>query len=271
MRTKVTSLPEAIRTIPDGALIALGGTTLHRAPCAAIHELIRQEKRRLELVKTAGSYDVDVLCGAGCASAVHAGYVGFEAVFGLAPRYRKAVEAGRITVREHACYSVIAALRASVQGVPFMPIAGMFGSDVLEVSRFQTIRDPYTGQAVVAIPRLRPDVTIVHVHQADPTGNARIYGPRFEDVLMAQAAGRVIVTCERLVSQAEMARQPELTAIPDFMVDAVVEVPHGAWPLSCHAEYDFDDDYLRAYVEAAQDDAAYARFLAEHVLNLVPA
>src|SRR5688572_26845101 len=91
-RSKVTTLQAAISTIPDGSMVALGGNTLHRAPCAAVHELIRQRKRGVELVKTAGSYDVDILVGAGVVRAVSAGYIGYENVFGLAPLYRREVE-----------------------------------------------------------------------------------------------------------------------------------------------------------------------------------
>src|SRR5688500_11243337 len=96
MLDKRRSLAEAVATIEDGSRVALGGNTLHRAPAAAVHELVRQGKRGLELVKTAGAYDVDLLCGAGCATAVSAGFVGYENVFGLAPLYRRAVESGRV-------------------------------------------------------------------------------------------------------------------------------------------------------------------------------
>lgn len=269
---KLTTLPEVIAAIPDGSTVALSGNTLHRAPGAAVHEIIRQGKRNLEVVKTAGAYDVDLLCGAGCVAAVSAGFVGFENVFGLAPRYRKAVESGAVEVREHACYSVIAGLRAAIQGVPFMPIGGMIGSDVLPARAFLTVVDPYSHESVVAIPRLQPDVAIIHVQEATPNGDARIFGSRFEDVLMAKAARRVIITCERLVDPSLLEQQPELTTIAGFLVDAVVEVPGGAWPNSCYGYYDYDHAYLEAYIRAAQsDDPFYERFLRAHILERVPA
>lgn len=269
--SKVVDLEEAVSVISDGATVALSGNTLHRAPGAAIHEIIRQGKRNLELVKTAGAYDVDVLCGAGCVAAVSAGFVGFENVFGLAPRYRKAIESGVVEAKEHACYSVIAGLRAAIQGVPFMPIGGMKGSDVLRARDFWTVTDPYSGESVVVIPRLRPDVAIIHVQEATPNGDARIFGSRFEDVLMAKAARRVIVTCERLIEASVLEQQPELTTIAGFMVDAVVEVPGGAWPNSCYGYYDYDHDYLEAYIQAARaDDATYERFLKQHITDRVP-
>ena len=99
MIQKQTTLAEAIASVADGSIVALGGNTLHRTPCAAAHELIRQRRRGLELVKTAGAYDVDVLVGAGVADRVAAGFIGFENVFGLSPQYRQAAEQGRIQVK----------------------------------------------------------------------------------------------------------------------------------------------------------------------------
>nr|MBA3416222.1 CoA transferase subunit A [Chloroflexia bacterium] len=248
MIDKKTTLAEAIATIPDGATVALGGNTLHRAPCAAVHELVRQGKRGLNLVKTAGAYDVDLLCAAGCAGAVSAGFVGYETPFGLAPAYRRAVERGDVEAREHVCASVIAGLRAARQGVPFMPIAGMDGSELPAARGFARIADPYGGPSVVAIPAIVPDVAILHVRQADRTGNARIDGTRFEDVLMAQAARRVIVTAEELV----VAVEPAAVAIPGFLVDVVVAVPGGASPCSCAGLYGYDAEALAAWTSAAR-------------------
>lgn len=98
--SKVTSLAEAISRIPDGAAVAIGGNTFHRAPGAALHELVRQNKRDLTLIKTAGSYDVDLLAGAGLLKAAVVAYVGFETL-GLAPRFRREAESGRLAVLEH--------------------------------------------------------------------------------------------------------------------------------------------------------------------------
>ena len=266
MLDKRTSLADAIETVPDGARVALGGNTLHRGPGAAVHELVRQGKRGLEVVKTAGAYDVDLLCGTGCAAAVAVGFVGFETVFGMAPSYRRAVERGEVEAKEHACYTVIAGLRAAIQGVPFMPVAGMTGSDVPVARGFRTLADPYGEGEVVVVPPLTPDVAIVHVHEADAQGNARIVGTRFEDVLMVQAARRAILTAERIVDGAEFEASPESVAIPGFMVDAVVEAPNGAWPFSCAGLYDYDAAYLAEYVAASRDEASLRRFVEERIL-----
>lgn len=270
-KDKQTSLAAAIATVQHGDRIALGGNTLHRGPGAAVHELIRQEKRGLEIVKTAGAYDIDLLCAAGCAAAISAGFVGYETPFGMAQGYRRAVETGAVEAREHACATVIAGLRAAIQGVPFMPVAGLQGSDLPAARGFVEMADPYTGQHVFVIPALMPEVAIIHVQEADAQGNGRIVGTRFEDVLMAQAARRVILTAERIVNGATFEAAPESVAIPGFLVEAVVEAPRGAWPFSCTPDYSYDAEYLAAWTAVARDPEAARRFIAEHVLGPVPA
>lgn len=99
-KAQVCTLAAAVAAIPDGACVALGGNTFHRAPLAAVHELIRQGRRRLTLVKTAGAYDVDVLVGAGAVDRLWTAYVGFETL-GMAPQFRRALEAGRVKLWEH--------------------------------------------------------------------------------------------------------------------------------------------------------------------------
>ena len=265
MTDKRATLAGAIAHIPDGARLALGGNTLHRGPGAAVHEIVRQGKRGLEIVKTAGAYDVDLLCAAGCASAVSAGFIGYETPFGMAPAYRRAVESGAVEAREHACATVIAGLRAAIQGVPFMPVAGLDGSDLPHARGFRRLVDPYSDSQVYVVPALPPDVAIVHVQEADANGNGRIIGTRFEDVLMAQAARRVILTAERIVDGVAFEETPETVAIPSFLVDAVVEAPGGAWPFSCAPLYGYDADYLAAWVSAARNAETAARFIAERV------
>lgn len=271
MKDKRTELATAIAVIPDGALLAVGGNTLHRGPGAAIHEIVRQGKRNLEIVKTAGAYDVDLLCAAGCVAAVAAGYIGYETPFGMAPAYRRAVERGEIIAKEHACATVIAGLRAAIQGVPFMPVAGLFGSELPMARGFQLMSDPYTGAEVYVIPALRPDVAILHVQEADREGNARIIGTRFEDVLMAQAARSVIVTAERIVAGEVFVAAPETVAIPGFLIDAVVPLTGGAWPFSCTPCYGYDAEYLAAWVAAARDPERAREFIASRILGAASA
>ncbi len=271
MKDKLTTLAVAIQSVPDGATVALGGNTLHRGPGAAVHELVRQDKRGLEIVKTAGAYDVDLLCAAGCVRAVSAGFIGYETPFGMAQAYRRAVETGAVDAREHACATVIAGLRAAIQGVPFMPVAGLQGSDLPRARGFQLLPDPYAAAEVYVVPVLQPDVAIIHVQEADSAGNARILGTRFEDVLMVQAAKRVILTAEKIVDGEVFRESPESVAIPGFMVEAVVEAAGGAWPFSCTPFYGFDAQYLQSWVEAARSAESARQFIAERVRADVPA
>jgi glutaconate CoA-transferase subunit A len=147
----------------------------------------------------------------------------------------------------------------------------MAGSDVRRRSGFRTVADPYTGKEFVAIPAIQPDWAIVHVHEADADGNARIRGPRYDDVYMARAARHLLVTAERLVDGEQFAALPELTDFPGFLVDAVVVAPRGTWPTSCPFEYPADEAFLRQYLAAAQTAEGFWRFLQERVLGAVPA
>jgi glutaconate CoA-transferase subunit A len=198
--------------------------------------------------------------------AVSAGFIGYETPFGMAPAYRAAVESGAVEAREHACATIIAGLRAAIQGVPFMPVAGLRGSNLPAARGFVALEDPYSGNDVFVVPAIVPDVAILHVQEADVLGNGRIIGTRFEDVLMAQAARRVILTAERIVDGAAFVETPEVVAIPGFLVDDVIEAPGGASPFSCTPYYSFDSAYLAAWVAAARDSEAARAFIAEHVL-----
>ena len=142
-----------------------------------------------------------------------------------------------------------------------MPVAGLFGSDLPAASGFRVVEDPYTGEPVHVIPRIAPDFAVLHVQEADPLGNARIDGTPFWDRIMSRAAGRVILTAERIVPTAEFARCPELTIVPAFLVDAVVEAPGGAWPGACHPWYGVDEAAVFDYLAHARDRGWLDRYL----------
>ncbi len=250
MASKMMSLTEAVALVQDGDLLALGGNALTRTPAAFVRELARRGRKGLRLVKTAGAYDVDLLCAAGAVAQTQTGYVGFENLFGLAPAYRRGVEEGRVQVVEHACSTVIAGLRASAYGLPSQPTAGLQGSDVAAHTGFLRLKDPYTGVPVHMVPRIRPRFAVLHVPYADVQGNARIEGGVFEDILMSRAAEELILTAERIEETAFFVEKPDRTVIPAFMTRAVVRAPGGARPGGCHPFYDIDEDALGAYVDA---------------------
>lgn len=157
-------------------------------------------------------------------------------------------------------------MRAAIQGVSFIPMAGMTGSDLRTYSDFRTVADPYTGQEWVAIPAIRPDWAVIHAHAADEDGNVRLLGAKYDDVLKAKAANRVLVTCERLMTAQEVEERQELTDLPGFLIDAVAVVPGGAWPHSCEGLYAADDLFFADYLAACRSAERYAAFLHDRVL-----
>lgn len=242
MDSKLVSLKEAASMVSSQELLAIGGNVLHRAPMAFLRELVREGKKELRLVKTAGAMDVDLLCASGCVQSVDAGFISYETRYGLATHYRRAVESGQIKANEHACYTVISALRAAVCGAPFMPVRGLVVSDLLKYNDyFEVLEDPFGSGPIAVVKAIRPDTAVIHVQRCDRYGNAFIEGPVFEDVLMAKAAKRVIVTTETVLPDRYGMPDPSDATIPHFLVDAVVHVKNGAWPCSCYGRYDIDD------------------------------
>jgi len=152
-------------------------------------------------------------------------------------------------------------MQAASLGIPFQPVRGLFGTDVVTSSGFATVRDPYSGEDVYVVPRIRPDWAVLHVHEADDQGNARLYGSPGYDLVMAEAAARVILTTERLVPGEEFLAHPERTGIPAIFVAAVVVVPNGASPCGCMPDYDVDPGGINAYLQAVGSDEALEGYL----------
>ncbi len=250
-RDKRVSLADAASLVSDGAIVALGGGLSARLPMALVRELIRQDRRGLHLVGSAHSIDVDLLVAAGAVRRCEESYVGFEQDLGLAPAYRRAAEEGTIEVAESCCATILAQLRAAEMGVPFLPVRGVRGSDIATLHpEYAEITCPFTGETLVAVPALRPDVALLHAPSGDRYGNLHLEQPYVLDERFASASRMVIATVDELVST------EELTAcgvtIPGHLVAATVEAPFGAHPTSCYPRYAYDRDHLREYVSAAQ-------------------
>ncbi len=261
-RHKVVGLDEAVRLVPVGpATVSLGGNSLHRVPHAFVRRLAQLHSGPLHVAKTAAAYDVDLLCLAGVVSAVSAGFVGYETEFGLARHYRTAVESGAVEAREHACYTLITAFRASAYGLPSLPVNALQGSDLIDARGFLPFEDPYSGERFPLIPAIRPDVAVIHVQYADSDGNGVIIGPKNEDTLIARAAKSVVLTTERVVAREELPVGTDHIDIPSVLVDAVVQLSNGAWPGSCYGEYEVDPAGVQALqrLETAAQLQAYLR------------
>ena len=260
--TKIAQLDDLAARIDNGALIGLGGSFLHRAPCAFVRALVARGVRELELVKASPGYDLDLLCRAGALRRVRVGIAAMDAELGLLPSYRRAIEQGELELEEHSCITIVSGLRASAYGVPFMPVAGLDGSDIPALNGWERVADPYgDGRSVFVVPAIRPDVAVIHVNEVDEDGNARLYGSAQWDRAMSRGAARVLVTAERLVPRARIEEQPELTLVPGFMVEAAAIAPQGAWPGSMYPDYGIDQEAVERYLE--QGDTALARHLDE--------
>jgi len=267
--TKLCSLSELAARIPDGASVSFGGVFLHRGPFALVRELVRQRRCNLEIIKTAPAYDLDLLCRAKLVAKVRAGIIAMEGSFGLAPWSRKALESKEVLLEEHACPTLIAGMRAARYGLPFQPVAGVHGSDLAKLNGWQTIKDPYgSGKEVYVIPAIQPDVAVIHVHEIDELGNARVLGSPFWDHAITRASKRVLVTAEKLVTTDVLRAQPELTLLPGFMVEAAAIVPGGAWPGSMAGVYDIDYAAVESYLVDAPG-ALEAHLLAAPEMNRV--
>ncbi len=251
LRDKVVDVATAIAGVPDGAMIALGGGLSARLPMAFVRELIRQRKRDLHLVGSAHSIDVDLLVAAEAVRRCEESYVGFEQDLGLAPAYRRAAESGNIEVAESCCVTILAQLRATELGLPFLPVRGVRGSDILRLHpEYAEVTCPFTGEVLVAVPALKPDVALLHAPLGDRYGNLHLEQPYVLDERFASSSARVVATVERLVSTADVAANG--VTIPAHLVAAVAEVPFGAHPTSCYPEYAYDREHLSTYVKAAQ-------------------
>ena len=262
--SKLINISNAIAMIRDEDTVGIGGNVLHRAPMALIREVVRAKKRKLKIVKTAGAMDVDMLCFGDCVYSVDAGFISYESEFSLADHYRKAVQQGQVKGNEHACYTVMSALRAAVYGVPFMPVKGLMAGDLIDVNDYFTrIKDPFSNAMVTVVKALQPDITLIHVQESDEEGNAVIYGPKFDDILLAKAAKKVIISAETIVEESKFRRSRQKADIPHFMVSAVVHIPKGAAPCSCPERYDIDREDILSF-KALKDEEQFVEYLQQY-------
>ncbi len=286
---KVMSLREAVkRFVQDGSHVSIGGFTVSRNPMAVVYEIIRQKIRNLHLYAHSNGQGVDELIGGGCVSRLEIAYGGSGRFAPTCVRFRKAVERGEITVEDYTNYQMTLRFLAGAMGIPFLPTRSSLGTDIVRLWGFdETMRaveekvpdkklveleNPF-GQwgdtkTVILVPAVFPDVTILHVQQADEQGTARIEGLSFADIEQAKAARHVILTCEELVPTAVLRKNPGLNQIPFLHVDAVVPVPFGAYPTACYRYYDYDAAFLKAYRLAAQDDGRYGQYLERFIFSV---
>ena len=255
LREKVMSLEEAASLVKNGMTVGIGGSTMSRTPMAMIWELIRQRKQGLSCSRCIVSTDGDLLVGSGIADHIVTSWFAQGILWGLSKVMRHHVEKGGKRYDEWSHMAIGMRFRAGAMGVPFLPIRSMLGSDVLRLRpEAKTMDCPFTGEKLLLVPALNPDVAIIHVQRCDAYGNAQMDGLQFMDIDLAMAANGVILTTERIVSNDQIRRAPDHTKIPFFCVDAVVEVPYGSAPHECYGLYEPMMKHMNAYVAQVNAD-----------------
>ncbi len=274
--TKVCTIKEAVEDhVKDGDFLFIGGY-ICRTPYSAIHEIIRQKKKDLTITRSNAAEDFDMLIGAGTIKRFVATYLSI-ANLSLGYCFRRSIERSiphKIEIEEYTNLSLPMMLMAGAMGMPFVPVRDMVGSDLMTKrsffgkSKYQVIESPFDEQPTLLVPALHPDVAIIHVQQADEQGNAQVWGIGGDCKHGANAAKKVIVSCERIVSRETIGKDPSRTIIPDFKVVAVVEEPFGAHPGYTPGFYDSDIAFRNLYREAASTVEGFQAFLDEWIYGV---
>ena len=257
--------------IPDGALLGLP-PDYSMPSMAVVHALIRRKVKNLRLlgVPILG-LSADLLIGAGCVAEVESSAVSLGEA-GLAPRFTEAVEKNLLKVKDATCPAIHTGLQATEKGVPFMPLRGVLGSDLLKLRKdWQVIDNPLLeNDPILIVPAIQPDVALFHARWADEAGNAWI-GRRRELATLAHASRACFITYEEQrpgdMLEDEMLAPGVLTSV---YVSGLARAERGAWPLSVAGLYGIDDAQLTRYAKAARTQEGFQRYLEENVWNRTP-
>jgi glutaconate CoA-transferase, subunit A len=270
--SKVSSMKDAVgELISDGDTVAIEGFT-HLISFAAGHEIIRQRKRDLTLCRLTPDLIADQMAAAGVIRGLVFSWLGNPGV-GSLHAVRRRVE-GRggdpLELEEYSHFGMVCRYTAGASRLPFFPLRSYEGSDLPEANpRIVPIESPYDPEdRLYAVPPLNPDVTVVHVQRADPEGNAQIWGLLGCQKEAAFAAQRVVVVCEEVVDPEVIRADPNRTAIPGLIVDAVVEAPRGCHPSYAQGYYDRDNRFYRDWDRIARDPELLDAWLDEWVYGL---
>jgi acyl CoA:acetate/3-ketoacid CoA transferase alpha subunit len=264
---KTASLADAIGSIPNGGHVALGGFAITRCVVAAAYELVRAQKKNLVLTQVIAGMDTDILVGGGCVRRlIYSG--GSLDRFGPLHCVNRAIISDDVEAEEYSSLALTLRLTAGALGLPLVGCKVMLGSDLLGKLRassegVQPGVDPFTGERIVMLAPLRPDVAIIHADTADPSGNACIAGPSWSTRETAMAAHRTVVLAEELAAYGEI--DPHDVTVMAPFVTAVVHAPDSAFPTAAFGRYDYDREHLLTYADAASKGGdALAKYFATY-------
>jgi glutaconate CoA-transferase subunit A len=270
MHSKVVTMKDAIAAhVRDGDTVVIEGFT-HLICFAAGHEIIRQRRRDLTLARLTPDLVYDQMIAAGCARKLVFSWAGNPGA-GSLHAFRRAVEAKppALELEEYSHFGMVTRLSAGAARLPFGVMRNYMGTDLPAANPLiRTVRCPFTGETLAAVPALNPDVTIVHAQRADRYGNAQVWGLLGVQKEAAFAASRVIVVVEELVDESVIRADPNRTLIPGLVVDAVVVEPWGCHPSYAQGHYDRDNEFYVAWEEISRDPARLRAYLDEHVYGV---
>ena len=264
------SLHDAVaKYVQSGDTICFGGFTTNRKPYAVMGEILRQGQTDFTVWAGPAGGDWDMMIGEGRVKAYINCYTANSGYTNVSRRFRAAIEAGKLTYEAYSQDVLMLQLHAASLGLPFLPVKLMCGSglckfwgiseetrktlDKVDNLKFAYVENPFNpGETVVAVPVPKLDTAVIHVQKASPDGTCIIEGDEFHDVDIAVAAKKVIVTCEELVSDEWIRRDPSVTSVFGECVSAVVHAPFGAWPSQCYNYYDCDDACMKEYDKASK-------------------
>ena len=266
---RVTELREAVaELVRDGDSVALEGFT-HLIPSAAAHEIIRQERKDLTLIRMTPDLIYDQMIGMGCADKLIFSWGGNPGV-GSLHRFRDAVEHDwprPLEIEEHSHAGMANRYVAGASNLPFAVLRGYVGTDLPKVTpTIKTITCPFTGEELMAVPALRPDVGIIHAQQADRRGNVAIWGITGIQKDAVLSSRRSIVTVEEIVD--EFKPRPFQVVLPSVAIDAISVVPHGAHPSYADGYYDRDNAFYEAWDPISRDRESFREWMERHVLGV---
>ena len=263
-----TSLAEAVSAgVHDGDTVAMEGFT-HLIPFAAGHEIIRQRRRNLSLIRMTPDLIYDQLIGAGCAARLTFSWGGNPGV-GSLHRFRDAIESGwpaPLEIEERSHSDLANAYVAGAANLPFAVLRGYTGSDLANVNtRIRTVTCPFTGEVLAATPAVRPDVAIIHAQKGDWKGNVLLWGILGVQKEAVLSAKRAIVTVEERVRTLEA--PPNACVLPGWVITSVCEVPRGATPSYAHGYYERDNAFYQAWDEVSRDRQVFQTWLRRNILD----
>lgn len=270
MSKRMTMAETLSRFVHDGDTVVMEGFT-HLIPFAAAHELIRQGRRNLTLVRLTPDLIFDQMIGAGCARKLIFSWAGNPGV-GPLHAFRRAIEQGRpapLEIEEYSHFGLVLRLQAAAANLPFLPTRTFAASDLPRVNpKIKPVTCPHSGEELWSVPALAPDVAILHAQRADENGNTQVWGLVGVHKEAAFAARRVVVVVEEIVPEEVIRRDPNRTLIPGFRVDAVVEEPFGAHPSYVQGYYDRDNDFYVRWDAIARTPEELQQYLDEWVYGI---